>query len=353
MDTALFDYDLPPEAIAQHPPRVRGDSRMMVVPLDGAPYSHLHFRQLPELLRPGDCLVLNDTRVIPARLLGRRASGGRAEVFLLRRSSTGPNIWEALVRPARRLPRGATVDFDSVLSATILDTPEMGRTRVELAGDSPLETALERVGITPLPPYIRRESPLAEDRERYQTVYAAEAGAVAAPTAGLHFTEPVFAALAERGVQCVLLTLHVGLGTFAPICAERIEDHVMHAESYSVSQDAAESINECRDAGGRVIAVGTTVVRTLESCADVDGRIRAADGETDIYISPGYQFRAIDGMLTNFHLPRSSLIVMVAALVGRERILGAYREAVEQGYRFYSYGDCMLLISRTEGRGCG
>jgi len=344
VDTSLFDYDLPPEAIAQQPPATRGESRMMLVPRDGGGCSHLRFGQLPGLLRAGDCLVLNDTRVIPARLLGHRPSGGQAEVFLLRRVNAHPDIWQALVRPARRIPAGTRIEFDGPLTATVLDAPVAGKTSVELTYAGRLEEVLADVGITPLPPYIHRESALPEDRERYQTVYAAEPGAVAAPTAGLHFTQAVLAALDERAVRCVFLTLHVGLGTFAPICTERIEDHTMHSEPYRVSAEAAECINGCREGGGRVVAVGTTVVRTLESCADQRGHVRPGAGETRIYISPGYRFRAIDGMLTNFHLPRSSLIVMVSALVGRERLLDAYAEAIGQGYRFYSYGDCMLLI---------
>ncbi|HCU38738.1 MAG TPA: tRNA preQ1(34) S-adenosylmethionine ribosyltransferase-isomerase QueA [Armatimonadetes bacterium] len=344
MDTSLFDYDLPPEAIAQHPPRTRGDSRMLLVPRDGGPYAHLGFAQLPGLLRAGDCLVLNDTRVLPARLLGRRPTGGQAEVFLLKRLGVQPDVWEALVRPARRTPAGTRVEFGAALTAKILDTPVMGRTRVELNYAGLLEEVLAEVGITPLPPYIRRESALPADRERYQTVYARAPGAVAAPTAGLHFTQSVLDELADAGVECVFLTLHVGLGTFSPISAERIEDHTMHTEQYHVAAEVAERVNARRDAGGRVVAVGTTAVRTLESCADESGRIVPGAGETGIYISPGYRFRAIDGMLTNFHLPRSSLIVMVAAFIGRERVLDAYRVAIAHGYRFYSYGDCMLII---------
>ncbi len=342
VDTSLFDYDLPAALIAQHPPEQRGASRMMVVAAGRGEAEHRAFGELAELLLPGDCLVLNDTRVIPARLLGRKDTGGQAEVFLLKQ--LGGDEWEALVRPARRMPPGTTVSFGEVLAATVLAEPQRGKTIVKLAYDGELEAALGKVGVTPLPPYIRREREDPRDRHRYQTVYAAEPGAVAAPTAGLHFTDEMLDLLRARGVRMVRLTLHVGLGTFAPISTERIEDHKMHAEQFSISEDAAETINRTRQEGGRVIAVGTTVVRTLESCCDEEGGIAAGSGETDIYIRPGYTFRAIDGMLTNFHLPRSSLIVMVAALVGRERLLELYEMAVERGYRFYSYGDCMLVI---------
>jgi S-adenosylmethionine:tRNA ribosyltransferase-isomerase len=338
----LFDYDLPAALIAQHPPDRRGESRMMVAPLDRGAPEHRAFGDLPELLMPGDCLVLNDTRVIPARLLGRKDTGGQAEVFLLKRLAG--DEWEALVRPARRMHPGTVVTFGEVLVATVLANPERGKTIVRLTYDGELETALRQVGVTPLPPYIRRERQDSSDRQRYQTVYAMEPGAVAAPTAGLHFTAEMLDTLQARKIRTAFLTLHVGLGTFAPISAERIEDHKMHAEQFSISSEAAETINRTRADGGRVIAVGTTVVRTLESCCDDGGRIEPDSGETDIYIKPGHNFRAIDGMLTNFHLPRSSLIVMVAALVGRERLLELYQMAIKRGYRFYSYGDCMLIV---------
>jgi S-adenosylmethionine:tRNA ribosyltransferase-isomerase len=342
MDLALFDYDLPPEKIAQHPPDRRGTSRMMVVPLDGSQFSHTVFSELPEFVRPGDCLVLNDTRVIPARLLGRRQTGGKSEVFLL--EPAGDDRWTALVRPAKRMGPGTVVDIEGVIEATVLEEPEEGRTTIKLDCEGDLEQALEQVGRTPLPPYIKRDTPLEEDRDRYQTVYARESGAVAAPTAGLHFTDAMLDDLQKLGLRTVHLTLHVGQGTFQPINTEAVEDHQMHSERYALSPAAAEAINQTRQQGGRIIAVGTTVVRTLETCATEDGIVRASSGSTDLYITPGYEFRAIDGLLTNFHLPGSSLLVMVSALAGRKRIIGAYGEAVERDYRFYSYGDCMLLI---------
>ncbi len=342
VDTSLFDYDLPAELIAQHPPADRGDSKMLLLPLDGGDLVHFRFAELPKLLNAGDCLVFNDTKVIPARLLGTRATGGQAEVFLLRRLAG--DDWEALVRPARRMHPGTAVHLGQSLQATVLQEPNLGKTVMRLEYDGDFEEVLGKVGITPLPPYIRRQVEDPRDRERYQTVYAAVPGAVAAPTAGLHFTSEALRALADRGVQTAFLTLHVGLGTFARISTDNIEAHQMHAEAYSISQRAAATINRARSAGGRIVAVGTTVVRTLESCCDDAGRVQAGSGDTEIYIKPGHTFRAIDGMLTNFHLPRSSLIVMVAALVGRERILAAYESAIAQEYRFYSYGDCMLII---------
>lgn len=342
MDTSLFDYDLPSELIAQHPPAVRGTSRMMLLPLSGDAPEHLQFTELPTLLSPGDCLVFNDTRVIPARLLGRRPTGGRSEVFLLKRR-VGDD-WEALVRPAKRMVPGTVVDFGGLMTATVLDPPEMGVTTVRLEYDGPFEETLGKIGTTPLPPYIRRETEDPEDRERYQTIYARTPGAVAAPTAGLHFTEEVLAQAIARGIHTARVTLHVGLGTFSPISSATIEAHKMHSEQYSVSEEAADTINRARLAGGRIVAVGTTAVRTLESCSNASGIVQPGSGETSIYIMPGYHFKVVDAILTNFHLPRSSLIVMISALVGRERILSAYEIAKEHGYRFYSYGDCMLII---------
>lgn len=315
---------------------------MMIVPMDGSAFRHTVFSELPELLEPGDCLVLNDTRVIPARLIGRRPTGGESEVFLL--ECVEGDRWRALVRPARRMGPGTEVTISNTITATVLEEPEGGETIVKLEYEGDFSEALEQAGQTPLPPYIRRDEPHPEDRYRYQTIYADESGAVAAPTAGLHFTEKILEQIRKKDVQVARLTLHVGLGTFQPITAERIENHDIHSERYELSAQTAEVINKSRAAGGRIIAVGTTVVRTLETCADERGSVHAASGATDLYIRPGYHFKAIDGLLTNFHLPKSSLLVMVSALVGRRRILAAYEEAVQKGYRFYSYGDCMLII---------
>ncbi len=342
MDLSLFDYDLPREYIAQHPPQKRGASRMMIVPLDGSAFRHTIFSRLPELLKPGDCLVLNDTRVIPARLLGRRPTGGRSEVFLL--ECVEGDRWRALVRPARRMGPGTEVTISDTITATVLQEPEDGETTVKLDYQGDFAEALEQAGHTPLPPYIHRDEPHQDDRHRYQTIYADESGAVAAPTAGLHFTEEILEQISKKGIRTARLTLHVGLGTFQPITAERIENHDMHSERYEVAAETASIINTTRAEGGRIVAVGTTVVRTLETCADDERTVHACSGTTDLYITPGYRFKAIDGLLTNFHLPKSSLLVMVSALVGRERILKAYEEAMEEEYRFYSYGDCMLII---------
>ncbi|MCE5241291.1 tRNA preQ1(34) S-adenosylmethionine ribosyltransferase-isomerase QueA [bacterium] len=343
-----FDYELPPELIAQHPPAERGQSRLLVIRRDGGPadgrplLQHRVFADLPEYLRAGDCLVLNDTRVIPGRLVGRRATGGQVELLLLRQ--VGERDWEALGKPARRLRVGECVTFGPDLAAEIIAAGEEGLRTVRLQHDGPLLEVLDRLGQMPLPPYIHREAPESEDKSRYQTVYAAVPGAAAAPTAGLHFTKGLLRQIEAIGVRLARLTLHVGLGTFRPIQVQRLEDHRMHAEWYEVSPGAAATINAARQGGGRVIAAGTTVVRTLETVADETGVIHAGSGMTELFISPGYQFRAVDGMLTNFHLPRSSLLVMVSAFAGRERVLAAYVEAVRQGYRFYSYGDATLMV---------
>lgn len=346
-----FDYELPPDRIAQHPPAERGASRLLVIPRDGGPLAHRHFADLPEYLHPGDCLVLNDTRVLPARLLGRRPSGGQVELLLLK--PVGEGLWECLAKPARRLRVGERVTFEARqttggsaarLTAAVVARGEEGLRTVRLEHEGDLLPLLEQVGEMPLPPYIRREAPEAEDTSRYQTVYAAAPGAVAAPTAGLHFTDEMLARITDRGVALARLTLHVGLGTFRPISVERLEDHVMHAEWYRLPPEAAATLNRTREQGGRIIAVGTTVTRTLESLVDDAGRFAAAEGSTDLFISPGFTFRALDGLVTNFHLPRSSLLVLVAAFVGRERILAAYAEAIARQYRFYSYGDATLMI---------
>jgi S-adenosylmethionine:tRNA ribosyltransferase-isomerase len=344
MDVSLFDYHLPPDLIAQHPPAERGDSRMLVLSRAGGTIAHRSFRDLPEYLRPGDCLVINETQVIPARLLGRRRpTAGRVELLLLR--ALADRRWEALARPARRLRPGTTCDFgeNEELQATVVEYAGEGRVIVDLECEGDLLAALDRVGAVPLPPYIRGGKAELADKQRYQTVYAREPGAVAAPTAGLHFDEAMFRALEAIGVATARVTLHVGLGTFRPVEAERVEDHAMHAEFYEVGEGAAATINAARAAGGRIVAVGTTSVRTLETVADEHGEVVAGSGWTQLFITPGYRFRAVDAMLTNFHLPRSTLLMMVSAFAGREIVLRAYAEATEMRYRFYSYGDCMLL----------
>lgn len=339
---ADFDYELPKELIAQHPPPQRGQSRLLVIPKAGGPLQHRMFTDLPEYLEPGDCLVLNDTKVIPARLIGQRVTGGRVELLLLRQISD--REWEALAKPARRLRLHERLIFGEELIAEIVAVGSEGRRIVRLDYEGDFWAVLERVGQMPLPPYIRRKKPERLDRERYQTVYASVPGAVAAPTAGLHFTPKLIQEIERKGVKIARLTLHVGLGTFRPIQTENIEKHHMHAEYYSVSANAAAIINETRAQQGRIVAVGTTVVRTLETVVDAQGQIRPGFGMTDLYITPGFVFRATDALITNFHLPRSSLLVLVAAFVGRERILEAYQEAIRKGYRFYSYGDATLII---------
>ena len=343
MRIADFDYDLPPSSIAQEAVEPRDQARLMRLPRpEGPPTDHV-FRDLPRLLRPGDLLVVNRSRVFPARLLGRREGGGGAEVFLLR--DLGGDRWQALVRPGRRLRPGAHVTVDpglTVVVETAAVGPE-GRRIVQLRADAgSVEAALERAGHVPLPPYIRRPD-RPEDRARYQTVFAREKGSVAAPTAGLHFTPALLEALSAAGIRIAEVVLHVGPGTFRPVTAEEVEDHHLEAEPYVVPEETANAIAATRAAGGRVVAVGTTVVRTLEAAARDDGLVPAGAGETALVVRPGFTFRVVDALVTNFHLPRSSLLLLVAAFAGRERILAAYAEAVRRGYRFYSYGDAMLI----------
>jgi S-adenosylmethionine:tRNA ribosyltransferase-isomerase len=342
---ADFDYELPPELIAQEPLPERDASRLLVMDLGPGALEHRHFRDLPDLLRAGDLLVANRSRVFPARLLGSRAGGGAAEVLLV--VPHGEGRWDALLRPGRRLRPGAFVDVGPDLRVRILPgRPRSGGLRpVCLEADGDPEEALQRLGRTPLPPYIRRE-PGPQDRERYQTVYARERGSVAAPTAGLHFTEGLRRRLQERGVAWAEVVLHVGPGTFRPVQTDQVEDHRVEGEPFDVPAATADAVRETRARGGRVVAVGTTAVRALETAADADGRVRAGAGVTDLVIVPGYRFRVIDALVTNFHLPRSSLLLLVAALAGRQRVLDAYAEAVRAGYRFYSYGDAMLVIER-------
>ncbi|HEX3127918.1 MAG TPA: tRNA preQ1(34) S-adenosylmethionine ribosyltransferase-isomerase QueA [Thermoanaerobaculia bacterium] len=333
MLTSDFDYDLPEESIAQEP-APRGESRLLVLDAEG-PDRHRSVRDLPRLLRAGDLLVLNDTRVIPARLFGQRegGGGGRMEILLIEKTPENTEReWEALVRPGRRARPGTVLRFEE-LSAEVIGKRE---DRYRLRFSEPVEPHLERLGHVPLPPYIRRPDREA-DRERYQTVYARNPGAVAAPTAGLHFTQEILDEVAAAGIGVARVTLHVGVGTFKPVSAERVEDHRMDRERYEVSDETAEAIRRTRESGGRIVAVGTTVVRTLESAA-----LLGNSGSTELFITPGFRFQMVDVLLTNFHLPRSTLLMLVSAFAGRERVLAAYEEAVREGYRFYSYGDAML-----------
>ncbi len=346
MKTNSFDYDLPVDRIAQTPVEPRDSARLLVLRRDNDSLEHRTVRDLPELLAPGDLLVVNDTRVIPARVFGRKARGGGAvELLLLEELPDGD--WDVLLRARRRPRPGEAILLPGDATATLISDGELGRARVRIAAPQPVLDWIEHTGTIPLPPYIRRErndARQAGDRERYQTVYAARPGAVAAPTAGLHFTPELFQRLAARGIERVAVTLHVGLGTFRPVTAEDADDHRMEAERYEVTAAAAARINAARAAGGRIVAVGSTSVRTLETVADADGLARAAAGRSDLFIRPGHQFRLVDAMLTNFHLPRSTLLMMVSALAGRERVLAAYRKAIAAGYRFYSYGDAMLIL---------
>lgn len=344
MHISEFDYELPPRLIAQEPLAERDASRLLVLSRRTGETSHHLFRELPTLLAPGDLLVVNRSRVIPARLLGRRASGGEAEILLVR--DRGEGRWEALVRPGRHLRPGQRVSLDDDLSVVVESEAlgEDGRRRVRLLSRRrDIEGALERLGHTPLPPYIRRAD-RPSDRQRYQTVYARESGSVAAPTAGLHFTETLLAALAGRGIERADVVLHVGPGTFQPVKVSRVEDHRVSPEPYVVPPETATAVARTRARGGRVVAVGTTAVRALESAARPEGTIGPGEGETGLVIVPGHRFRAVDALLTNFHLPRSSLLLLVAAFAGREAVLLAYAEAVRLEYRFYSYGDAMLVL---------
>ena len=349
-----FRYDLPEELIAQTPVTPRDSSRLMVVDRAGEGVCHRVFTDVVEYLRPGDTLVVNETRVIPARIIGTRVKRATAEgavdddagapVELLLLKQTENDVWEALAGPGKRARPGDVLDFgDGVLSASVLSVGEGGtRTVAFKAGDGgTVYSALHALGTVPLPPYIKKKL---DDPERYQTVYAKNEGSAAAPTAGLHFTDELLEKIETSGVAVARLTLHVGLGTFRPVKEERIEDHVMHAEYISVDAATARLINERRRAGGRTVAVGTTSCRTLESVADEKGDVQPYSGETGIFISPGYRFRATDALITNFHLPESTLLMLVSAFAGRERILSAYGEAVRERYRFFSFGDAMLIL---------
>ena len=338
MKLSDFMYDLPEERIAQTPVEPRDHSRLMVLHRDTGAIEHRHFYDVIDYLNPGDVLVVNDTRVIPARLYGERPTGGACEVLLLRQ--LGPKRWETLVRPGKKLKPGAEVIFgDGRLKCRVLESTDVGGRIVEFECEGSFEAALDALGEMPLPPYIHEKL---VDRDRYQTVYAKRDGSAAAPTAGLHFTPALLDRIREKGVEIVPVLLHVGLGTFRPVKAENIEEHEMHTEYFEVSQQAADRVNAARARGNRVIAVGTTSVRTLESAAR-DGRLAAMRGDTSIFIRPGYRFQLVDALITNFHLPGSTLIMLVSALYDRERILDAYRTAVDMEYRFFSFGDAMLI----------
>lgn len=340
MKLSDFDYPLPRHLIAQAPARPRDSARLLVLDRGTSAVQHRTFRDLPDYLRPGDVLVLNDTRVLPVRLRARRPTGGQVEVVLVRRRGDG--AWEALMRPGRRMRDGARLVFaPGVLEGTVGPRTAAGTRLITLDSRDDLRAVLERIGEMPVPPYIER--PL-DDPGDYQTVYAARDGAIAAPTAGLHFTGALLQALRGRGVHVAFLTLHIGPGTFRPVEADDVAAHRMDAEYFEVGEEAAAAMNDARSRGGRIIVAGTTGVRTLETVVGDDGIIRAGSGWTDLYIRPGFRFRATDALITNFHLPRTTLVILVSAFAGRARILAAYAEAVRAGYRFYSFGDAMLIL---------
>lgn len=339
MKTSDFNYDLPEELIAQTPLERRDGSRLMHLDRITGAVEHRHFFDLPEYLRPGDCLVLNDSRVLPARLIGRRETGGAVEVLLLR--DRGEGVWECLTRPGRKTQPGTKLSFgEGELTATVVDAIEDGNKLIKFHYEGIFLEVLERLGKMPLPPYIKTEL---EDQERYQTVYSREVGSAAAPTAGLHFTPELLEKIAAMGVKVCYLTLHVGLGTFRPVKADNIEEHEMHSEYCIVPDETAKMVTETKKAGGRVVCVGTTSCRTIESFANEDGTLDPKSGWTDIFIFPGYRFKCMDALVTNFHLPESTLIMLVSAFAGREHVLAAYEEAVRERYRFFSFGDAMFI----------
>jgi S-adenosylmethionine:tRNA ribosyltransferase-isomerase len=347
--TESVNYDLPAELIAQQPASIRSDSRLLVFDRGSGELIDSCFKEIGDFLSAGDCLVLNNTKVLQARFFGRRSSGGKLEGLFL--SEIRPGVWEVMLRGAGKVKVGETVylrdqDQQDFCGAEVVGKLEGGRCRLKMDGEAGAESMLERVGFPPLPPYIKRDDDLttaAMDKTRYQTVYARKLGAVAAPTAGLHFTGELIGELKSAGVCFAYLTLHVGPGTFRPIAVENIEEHEMERERFHIDEEDARKINTAKERGGRIVAVGTTSVRTLETVA-VGSRVEAGSGETPLFITPGYEFKLIDAMVTNFHLPKSSLLALVAAFAGLENILASYRHAIEQRYRFYSYGDAMLIV---------
>ncbi|CAM4191529.1 tRNA preQ1(34) S-adenosylmethionine ribosyltransferase-isomerase QueA [Paenibacillus typhae] len=341
MNVEDYDFHLPEELIAQTPLLDRSASRLLMVDKENGQIQHRHFTDILEQFQPGDTLVLNDTRVIPARLFGvKEDTGAKAEVLLLK--SLGEDRWEALVKPGKKLKNGAVIVFSDELKAVIEEEADMGGRTLRFIYKGIFQEILDRLGSMPLPPYIKETL---DDRERYQTVYARHEGSAAAPTAGLHFTKELLEQIAAKGVNIAYITLHVGLGTFRPMSVDKVEEHVMHAEYYMLSQETADLLNEARSRGGRIIAVGTTSCRTLETVGRqaAGGPLTACSGWTDIFIYPGYQFTVVNALITNFHLPKSTLVMLVSALAGREHILAAYEEAIKEHYRFFSFGDAMFI----------
>lgn len=340
MDVKDFDYDLPEELIAQDPLEDRSSSRLMVLDKKTGEVSHHIFKEIIKYLRPGDCLVLNNTKVIPARLYGvKEGTMAKIEILLLKRKQN--DVWETLVKPGKKAKPGTKIIFgDGILTGEVIDVVDDGNRLIQFSYDGIFEEILDKLGQMPLPPYITHQL---KDKNRYQTVYAKYDGSAAAPTAGLHFTKELLNEVKEKGVDIAEVTLHVGLGTFRPVKVDNVLDHHMHSEFYMVSQEAADKINNAKKNGGRIISVGTTSTRTLESAADENGMLHECSGWTDIFIYPGYKFKVIDCLITNFHLPQSTLVMLVSALAGREHILSAYKKAVEEKYRFFSFGDAMFI----------
>ncbi|MDE6930967.1 MAG: tRNA preQ1(34) S-adenosylmethionine ribosyltransferase-isomerase QueA [Lachnospiraceae bacterium] len=340
MNVKDFYFDLPQELIAQDPLEDRSASRLLVLDKETGEVTHRHFRDIKEYLKPGDCLVINDTKVIPARLLGtKKDTGAKIEVLLLKRRED--DIWETLVKPGKKARPGAELEFgEGLLKATVVEVADEGNRLIQFHYDGIFEEILDQLGQMPLPPYITHQL---KDKNRYQTVYAKHQGSAAAPTAGLHFTKELLTEIKELGVEIAHVTLHVGLGTFRPVKTENVLDHHMHSEFYMVEESEAQKVNKAKASGGRIICVGTTSCRTIESAAGEDGLLKAGSGWTEIFIYPGYQFKLLDCLITNFHLPESTLVMLVSALAGRERVLSAYGEAVKERYRFFSFGDAMLI----------
>lgn len=335
-----FYYDLPEELIAQDPLKDRSSSRLLVLDKESGAVSHHVFREITDYLEEGDCLVINDTKVIPARLIGSKiGTNAKIEILLLKRKEN--NVWETLVKPGKKAKVGTKISFgEGLLVGEVIDVVEEGNRLIQFSYEGIFEEILDQLGQMPLPPYITHQL---EDKDRYNTVYAEHSGSAAAPTAGLHFTPELLEEIKKKGVDIARVTLHVGLGTFRPVKAEEITDHHMHSEFYQIEEEAAEKINQAKDTGHRVICVGTTSCRTIESAADENGRLKAQSSWTDIFIYPGYRFKILDCLITNFHLPESTLIMLVSALAGREHVLAAYKEAVEKRYRFFSFGDAMFI----------
>ena len=340
MDVKEFYYDLPEELIAQVPIAKRDESRLMVLNREKQTIEHRIFKDILDYLKPGDCLVRNNTKVIPARIYGKKETGANVEFLLL--NNIEGDIWESIVRPGNKLHVGTKVTFgDGILKAEILEVMDGGTRKVKFTYDGIFNEILDQIGLMPLPPYIHEEL---KEKDRYQTVYAKYQGSAAAPTAGLHFTEELLEKIKEKGIEIANVTLHVGIGTFRPVKVEKIEEHHMHSEHYYIKPEDAEKINKTKQNGGRIISVGTTSCRVLESVADKNGLVKAVEGDTSIFIYPGYKFKCIDGLITNFHLPESTLLMLVSALAGKDYIMKAYEEAVKEKYRFFSFGDAMLIL---------